>query len=428
MHTLVMGVVLLAQSGTSGQFVVQEPAPPASVASLDTLRLADLVDQARRENPMLAAARLRADAALERVPQEGALPNPQLTFGLKNRPLDGFGTDQPMTMNAIGAMQRFPWPGIQGFGRERAIHLAVADSLDAAEAERHLIARLRATYYQAAAVDRTLAIMTDTRTLLRAFQDVAQARYAVGEGLQQDVLQAQVAVARMAEDITVAEERRVALAARINALVGRAWDTPVGPLELPTGLTPLPPSDSLTALAVGERPALAAATERVRAAEAGYRAARRTLYPDITLSVEYGERPQFVDFLTFAVGIEIPLWAGKRELPLRREMEATRLREEAQSRDLSNETVARVLELRADAERARRLVTLYDESVLPQARAGVESALSAYRVGDVDYMTLVESQLVLNRYDIQAVLLRADFHRAVAELTALIGTSPGGSP
>jgi cobalt-zinc-cadmium efflux system outer membrane protein len=135
-----------------------------------------------------------------------------------------------------------------------------------------------------------------------------------------------------------------------------------------------------------------------------------------------------VDFLTLMVGVEIPLWSGQSDLPLRREMEAMRFKEEAGARDLLNQTVARVLELRAEAERARELSELYRGSIVPQALASVESALSAYRVGKVDYMTLVESELTLNRYEIQTVSLRAEYYQAVAELTALIGETPGGTP
>ena len=443
MHTLVTGgtsfVLFIAASGwlsaqTESTLLPESPlpalvgaAPVGPLPQADTLRLADLIYQARRDNPMLAATRLQVDVALERVPQPGALPNPELFFGLKNRPLDGFGTAQQMTMNVIGAVQRFPWPGNQGFSQEKAGYLAEADRLDASEAERQLVARLSGVYFRTAYLDRAIGIMIATRELLRGFLRVAETRYVVGAGVQQDVLQAQISVARMTEDITVAEQNRLALTARINALVGRAWDVPVGALELPTDLQELPAMDSLTSLAVGQRPSLAAAQQRVEAADAGYRAARRTLYPDITFKVEYGERPQYVDFLTLMVGVEIPLWAGKRELPLRREMDAMRLREEARARNLYNETVARVLELRAEAERARKLAELYAGSIVPQARAAVESALSAYRVGEVDYMTLVESELTVNRYEIQTVSLRAEYYQALAELTALIGETPGGT-
>jgi outer membrane protein TolC len=130
--------------------------------------------------------------------------------------------------------------------------------------------------------------------------------------------------------------------------------------------------------------------------------------------------------VTIMLGISIPLWAGGRQLPMRREMAAVQAEQEAHERSLYNETFARVTEIRAQAERAGNLSRLYTTSVLPQARAAVESALSAYRVGTVDYMTLVTNQLTVNRYEIEIVRLAADYQRALAELEALIGSDIGG--
>jgi outer membrane protein TolC len=395
--------------------------------SRDTLRLADALTEAREANPMLQAARLRADVTQERVPQAGALPDMQLSFGLMNRPIDDFGTDQAMTMNTFQVMQRFPWPGKLGFAEERARHLAQAASFDAEEAAVTLLSRVKGVYYQLAYMDRALDIMNETRELLRNFLQVSSAMYAVGTGLQQDVLQAQVAVAQMTENITVVEQNRLAMAARLNALLGREATVQVGALELPPAGEDLASVEQMMDQAVEQRPALRAAHERSQAAEAGYRAARRALYPDFTLTVGYGQRPQFDDLATVMLGVSVPLWAGSRQLPLRREMKAMQSMEEARELGVYNETFARLAELRAQAERARNLGGLYTTAVLPQAHASVESALSAYRVGSVDYMTLVENEMTVNRYEIETVRLAAEYHRAVAEIDALIGRDAGGA-
>jgi outer membrane protein TolC len=392
----------------------------------DTLPLGEALRLARDANPMLQSMRLRADAAAEQIPQAGAWSNPVLAVGLRNRPIDGFGTDQPMTMNVIELRQQIPWPGKLGYAKERATHVAAAESLEVDELEAQLLARVKSVYYRLAYVDRALDIMRETRELLRNFLDVSSALYAVGSGLQQDVLQAQIAIAQMTEDITVMEQDRVATAARLNALLGRYATIPIGLLELSGPGGPLLPVDSLMLVAAEARPALAAARRRVEAADAGYRAARRRLYPDFMVTLGYGQRPQYTDFVTLMVGVSVPLFAGSRQLPLRREMEAVKSAEEARARDLYNETFARLTELRAQAERARNLSSLYAGSVLPQARAAVESALSAYRVGRVDYMTLVANEMTVNRYEIETVRLAADYHRALAELEALVGTELGG--
>ncbi|MEJ2335453.1 MAG: TolC family protein, partial [Gemmatimonadales bacterium] len=415
---------LLALAATmaaaTGEAMSQIPPEPLS--------LDEAVSLAREANPALRAARLRADVAAERVPQAGALPNPMLGFGLMNRQIQDFGsTAEPMLQNRIEFSQRLPWPGKLGFSEERSKALANAGALDAEETEEALIARVKAVYYRLAFMDRALLIMEDTRELLREFLDVSSTLYAVGEGLQQDVLQAQVAVASMTEDITVMEQDRLATAARLNALLGREATTAIGELELPQPPgAELPPIEALIELADAQRPGLQAARERARAAEAGYRAARRALYPDFTVGMAYSQRPQYNDWLSFMVGVSVPLWAGKSQLPLRREMAAMQAEEEAHALDLYNETFARIAERRAEAERARKLVELYATSVLPQARAAVESSLSAYRVGKVDFMTLVQNELTVNRFEIENVRLAAEYQRAVAELEALVASDIGG--
>ena len=341
------------------------PAWASAQGQQDTLRLVDAIALAQRDNPALQAARLIADAAAERVSPAGAWSDPMLSFGLMNRPLDGFGTDDMMTMNSIELMQRIPWPGKLGFAEERAERLADAQALDAAETERQLVARVTGAYYQLAFMDRGLVVMRETRDLLRDFLDVSSTRYAVGEGLQQDVLQAQIAVAQMTENITVLEQDRVAMAARLNALLGRSATVAIAALGLPEPEGELPPVDSLMLQAAAERPALAAARERARAAEAGYRSSRRQLYPDLTVSLGYGQRPQYTDMATIMIGVSVPIFAGSSQLPLRREMAAEQAAREAEARDLSNETFARLIELRAAAARAARLAALYRDAILP---------------------------------------------------------------
>jgi cobalt-zinc-cadmium efflux system outer membrane protein len=397
-------------------------------APADTLRLADAVALARAANPMLAAARLRAEAAAERVAPAGALPDPQLGLALMNRMVGAPGsTMDPMTMNQVQVSQMFPWPGTLAAGRERATRLAGAAGFEAEEAERMLVARVEGTYYQIAGMDRALTIMANTRALMRELVGITQTMYGVGEGPQQDVLQAQVAVARMTEDILLMEAERRAMAARFNALLGRAASDPVGALELPGAVGPMLSPDSLMRLAEHHRPALAAARERIRAAEAGTRAAERERYPDLMVGVQYAGRPRYDNMASLMLGVSVPLRAGARQRPMWREMQAMEAMARAEALALVNETHALIAELVAMVERSRILAELYATSILPQARASGEGALAAYRVGRVNFMSVIENQMTVNRYETERVRLIAAYHAARAELAALTG-GEGGIP
>lgn len=401
------------------------PATLVGQVAPDTLRLADAIAIVRQQSPMLAAARSEADAVRARIAPAGALPDPTLTLGLMNRPLRGFGADEPMTMNQVQLSQELPWPGTLAAMRRQAGLVAGVEALSAAEVEVSLVAEMAQRYFAIAALDRITVIHERTRDLLRDYFDVTTARYAVGDVPQQDVLQAQVAVASMTEALVVLAQRRVAEVARLNATLGRDARAVVAAVELPSIPEPLPGIDSLMALAAAARPALLAAAARVDAAEAGVAVARRERYPALMLGAAWNQRPAFDDMASVMVGIRLPVRPGSRQQPRIVEMDAMAATAAAMVTELTNQTWAALVEARAEAERARTLVDLYATAILPQAGAAVEAALSAYRVGSVDYMTLVESQMTVNRYQVELVQLTATYHQAVARIHALTGTVGG---
>jgi outer membrane protein TolC len=85
------------------------------------------------------------------------------------------------------------------------------------------------------------------------------------------------------------------------------------------------------------------------------------------------------------------------------------------------DTRGRVGEVIAMLNRARRLADLYTTTVLPQAEAAVMSAVSAYRVGRVDFMAVLDNRMTVNRYWQELVTLRSEEGQAWAELEMLAG-------
>lgn len=85
------------------------------------------------------------------------------------------------------------------------------------------------------------------------------------------------------------------------------------------------------------------------------------------------------------------------------------------------ETAARIAGAYADWRRALNLAALYRSTILPQAQATITSSLAAYRVGDVNFMTLLDNQMTLNKYQQELFALVAQQGTAIAELEMLIG-------
>jgi len=213
-------------------------------------------------------------------------------------------------------------------------------------------------------------------------------------------------------------------AAQLNALLDRPATDSVPTPEPPPTPGELPPGDSLVALALLQRPELHAGEQDVAAAAAAEQRARREIWPDLEVGVIYGQRgmPEGGTdrMLSLMLGFSVPIWAGSRQGQMRQEAGAMRRMAEADLGAMQAETRARVIELAAAIRRSGRLSRLYRDTVLPQATATVTSALAAYRVGQVDFMTVLDNQMTVNRYRTELIVLDAEGGRAVAELEMLL--------
>jgi len=240
-----------------------------------------------------------------------------------------------------------------------------------------------------------------------------------------DVLRAQVELARMAEELVRMDAMRSSAATRLNAIVDNPVDRTVPPPMEPRWEGELPPTDSLLALALARRPMLLAGAATVSAAGAGERLAGREIWPDLEVGLQYGWRPMddgTEHMVSVMLGLRLPIWAGSRQGSMRREATAMREMATADLQAMEAETRGRVSELVAAVARARRLRTLYRRTVLPQAEATFSSALAAYRVGGVDFMTLLDAQMNVNRYHQAAIAATAELGQAIAELEMMTAT------
>jgi outer membrane protein, heavy metal efflux system len=106
---------------------------------------------------------------------------------------------------------------------------------------------------------------------------------------------------------------------------------------------------------------------------------------------------------------------------MRREASAMLDASHADLLNVRNETVARIIETRARAEEDRNLVRLYRSSIVPQARAAVQTSLASYRVGQLSFMQLIDNQLTVKNYQTETFRLLADYQEALGDLSALVG-------
>jgi outer membrane protein, heavy metal efflux system len=396
----------------------------AAQAAGDSLSLSAVYRRIDAGTPRVSAALATARATEARIAPARRPPDPMLEIGLMNRQLPGLELDDVLGMNQVQLTQMIPIGGKLGLAAQ--VEQAKAASADAKAAEVRLEERERAAmaFFELYESDRSIVLAEDSQRLLRDLVKTASTMYAVGEGRLPDVLRAQVELARMSEDLVRMAAERTAAAARLNVVLDAPVEAAVPPTVLPVFPDALPMRDSLERLALAHRPMLAAGAEDVRAAETAERLAGREIWPDLELGLQYGWRPMEdgTDHMaSLMVGFSLPIWAGSRQLAMRRETRAMRDMAEADLAAMEASTRGRVAELDADVQRARSLLRLYRTTVLPQTDATLASSLAAYRVGGVDFMTLLDARMSLTRYRQETIRLEAELGRALAELEMLTG-------
>ncbi len=429
----------------AGQVTV--PASVAGDAVSQPAHLPALIARARAANPEIRAMDESVAAARARATAAGALPDPMLGVGLVNALVsDPLSSEDFMTMRVVEVGQRLPYPGKLDLEREAARWDVAAVEAERERVELEVVASIEGLYYELFFLNRSLTIAGDNRALLEDFVSVTEARYGVGTGSQQDVLKAQVEVNRLGDELLALENRRTAALARLNALLDRPSAASIGEpaiperiveaavrvpgtqvrftsaaLESDSDVGPIPSLATLQRRAERQSPMLAAHLARIEAQRAAAEVAGKAALPDFDVSAGYGQRSGREDMITVMVSVPIPIFKGGKQDRLAVAERAELASLEAGHRAMINDIHAEVAELHASLVRTRDHLALLREGILPQARASLESAVAAYPVATVDFLTLLDNQATLFRHEIDYYRLLTDFAQDLAKLEQIIG-------
>lgn len=405
---------------------------PAHAATDAPLRLDDALALALAQNPGLAARQSRATALAAVPSQVGTMPDPTLSLNALNFPTDTFsGTQEAMTQRQIALGLTLPFPGKLGL-REQAANLdADAAAHDVDEQRLLLVRNVRTAWWNLLYLDRALTVVQRNQNLMRQLNAVAATRYSTGQGLQSDVLLAQVELSRLLDTELALSASRRNTAARLNALLGRRADTPILlPTEVNEDLPPVADSEELNRLAEEYRPLLASRRKLLEAAEARTRLAEKDYFPDLKLGLAYGFRngnnpngsPR-ADLASVTLGISLPLFADSRQKQAVSQRAAERQQQAYELQDSMLQVGAQIEQALADYRAAREQAALLKTGLIPQAQQSVSAMNAAYQVNKVDFLNLVRAQITLYNYETQYWKTLSSGWQALANLEAAVGTT-----
>lgn len=389
--------------------------------------VAGLLDYARRQNPELAAMRLEAAAAAERVQPAGALADPTLRIELQNVTNYGADTRPNLLPARVGAtkytlLQPLPWWGKRELRRQVA-----AAGADEAEGRvragwTELAARIKFAYALYFQTSGQLGLTREVLDLVDRLEGIARVRYSSGLVPQADAIRAQVERTAMQNELIAMETEQHHAMVRINALLARPGGAPLAP---PRQLRPLPAPAQLDYLSLEARlkannPQLFAEEAKIRAAEKSRELAYKNRYPDFALGVSPVQTRKSVDEWELMLEVNIPLQQESRrsqEREAERMLEAARARRDA----AANQLLSDLGENLALLDSGRRTETLAESSLLPQAELSFQAALAGYETGKVDFATVLEAQRQIRRTKLDLIKTRAEQQARLADIERLLG-------
>lgn len=381
------------------------------------------------DNPNLAQMQARAKAMAAIPSQEGALPDPQLTFNALGLPVKTFNVGQDdMTTFGPGVTQVIPFPGKLALREQAAQFEAHAASENAAEVRISLLREVKKVWWQIFYLDRALSLVDSNHTTLQQFVEIAQTKYKVGIGIQQDVLLAQLELSKLLDQkLMLTGARRIAVSS-LNALLNRAADSEIQlPEDVGLQLPAVKQEKQLYDYADTARPLLESNRQTIQAAQSRLDLAKKAYLPDFTVDAGYGARANTLagnrraDLLSISVGINVPIFAGQKQDKAVDQRSSELMQEKYALQDEWNKVRSQITEAYTDYQRAKQQVVLYDTGIVPQARQTVASMLAGYQVNKVDFLNLARSQITLFEYQIQYWKAFAEANQALAQLSAAVG-------
>jgi outer membrane protein, heavy metal efflux system len=387
--------------------------------------LSQLLGEAAANNPQISAADHGARAARQMVPQITTLPDPKFTYQQFSvgspKPFAGY-TNSNFSYIGVGASQELPYWGklrLRGHVAERDANTKQAE----VEVTKTAIAdAIKADYLQLAYLQQTLGILRQNETVIDQLIQDATAHYKVGEGMQQDVLQAQVNRTKVVGEITMHHQEMGQIQAHLKGLLNRDQTSPdivtEDLIESPLKRT----SDELLALVRGNNPEVQVDASAIRKQDAQLASAKREGKPDFDVGYMYQNTDRkYRDYYMFTFDIRFP----------RKERVNAEIAESQEQLIQSQKTLdahlqqqlAEVQQGYVKATSDEELLKEYREGLIPQSEAAYRATLSAYASNREQFIHVLSYFTDLLNLKLEYAQTLMDHETALAHLESLTGAT-----
>lgn len=399
-------------------------APPPMVPPV----LGALIEEALARSPIVIAARNHWQAQTKVPIQARTISDPQVQFQQLSvggpAPFEGYETSD-FFYNGFGVSQDIPWPGKLSLQGSIAEKEAEYSKNQYETARREVVEKVRESFYELFFLKKEEGVLALSRDDLGRIEQIAETRYRVGEGVQQDVVKAQLHMSEILKQQAMVGQETGQMQAQLKAEVGRdvdSRDIEVGEVEATTLRVE---TTKVVELANTNSPEIAMERAMEERSREALKLARKGYMPDFSVGYMFQRTgPGLRDYYMLSLGAKIPLYFWRKQIPAIEQASLESLAAQAQVRarelSVSENVQSQLVALQA----ADRVLSIYREALVPQANSSLEAALAAYRVGKVDFQTLLSAFIDLHEVRQEYYRELADHEIAIAKISQSIGERP----
>ena len=382
---------------------------------LASITMQDAVKIAIAHDPWLTGNQLQEQAL--RVASEGVnnLPDPKLSMGLLNLPSDGFAFNQePMTQFKLGIAQTFPRGDSLAIKQQQLSYQADQHPYQREDRKAKIQVTVSQLWLDAIKADQTIRLIKRDRVLFEQLVDIVKASYSSAQGntRQQDVISAQLELARLDDRLTtVNSQRDMALtnlsewlspAAQLAVYETFAANTsiPTSP-ELPDAFTVLlQRADNIGLLQLlTQHPALLAIEQSAKAGDTAVNLAKQKYKPQWGVKASYAYRDDDqlgqsrADFFSIGITVDVPLFGYAQQDSAVAASRLTAQAIETDKRLLQQRMLAQMLSLYQQETRFGQREAGFLTAILPQIQEQADASLSAYTTDDGDFSAVMRARI-----------------------------------
>ncbi|HEY9784403.1 MAG TPA: TolC family protein [Candidatus Obscuribacterales bacterium] len=417
--TLVRAFVLVVSLGTltlARAQVRQEP----------SLSLSEVITEVLSNNPEIQAAKNKLESARARSNQATYLEDPELNLEAWGVPLNHPLRYRSANPLIIGVRQKLPFFGKLGLKGEMSLQDVRIAQEELRAKEQEILAKVKSAYADYFMNAKNVEIYKELLELIRHTSATAEGLYQVGKAPQQDVIKALLERTDLLNKLTWAERDLLVSQAKLNALLSRRPESPLGAprdLDVTSISTQFAQLEKLT---MQQRPELRALESSISRSETAIQLAERNRkYPDFMVGLQYWVAPDqsprhmYAPMLTLTIPFS-PWTKGKHDYEIEEAL-AERQVAKANLAAMKNMALLEVREASAKVDAALKSISIYRDGLLPQTEQSFQAAVAAYQTGGVNFMTLLDAQRTIRDVRMGYYKALVDYEQSRADLERAVG-------